>query len=86
MLHLPNLWLNGLELGMALSKCPECNGKVSGTAKACPHCGHALTKGRAAGREVLDTTGSLLHSFYLIFAFMIVVLLPILWLKQCITG
>jgi hypothetical protein len=25
---------------MALSKCPECNGQVSTTAKSCPHCGN----------------------------------------------
>ena len=29
---------------MSLIKCPECNGKVSDTAKTCPHCGFDLIK------------------------------------------
>lgn len=27
---------------MPLVRCPECNGRVSKTAPACPHCGHQL--------------------------------------------
>lgn len=27
---------------MPIIACPECNGKVSATAEACPHCGHSI--------------------------------------------
>ena len=29
---------------MALTRCPECNKKVSDTAETCPHCGYRLKK------------------------------------------
>ena len=36
---------------MALLECPDCGGKVSGLARACPHCGRPL---RSQGSEVAD--------------------------------
>src|SRR5262245_41014489 len=33
---------------MALERCPECDGQVSGVAASCPHCGFPL-RTRAAG-------------------------------------
>ncbi len=30
---------------MALINCPECGGKVSSTAAACPHCGYVFSEG-----------------------------------------
>ena len=71
---------------MALKNCSECDGKVSGTAKTCPHCGHSLTKGRRAAQEVVDTAGGFLHTIQLIFAFFIVFVLPISLLAKCISG
>ncbi|HIN49966.1 MAG TPA: hypothetical protein EYM78_04510, partial [Gemmatimonadetes bacterium] len=39
---------------MAIKRCPECGGKVSSRAEACPHCGidAAAAKAKAAQREV----------------------------------
>ena len=42
---------------MALIKCSECSGKVSDTAKSCPHCGHALTFGRKGVEEAAGCAG-----------------------------
>jgi hypothetical protein len=40
---------------MAIRSCPECNGKVSSTVPACPHCGFAL--GEAPEKQAGDSTG-----------------------------
>lgn len=37
---------------MALTTCPECKGKVSDTAKACPHCGFDINSNKEANRIV----------------------------------
>ena len=39
---------------MSLITCPECGGKVSTTADACPHCGWRLDKARAATKARLE--------------------------------
>ena len=39
---------------MSLITCPECGGKVSTTADACPHCGWRLDKIKAAARARLE--------------------------------
>jgi hypothetical protein len=47
---------------MALSKCSECGGAVSGVAAACPHCGApspALTR-----QQLADTVASAKRAFY----------------------
>lgn len=40
---------------MALVKCPECNGEISDTAVACPHCGYALIDERTVILEIKTT-------------------------------
>lgn len=40
---------------MSLIKCPECNGKVSDTAKTCPHCGFDLIKEKENDSTNLST-------------------------------
>jgi len=37
---------------MALSFCPECGGKVSDTAAACPHCAYSFQPAQAGGAGV----------------------------------
>ena len=54
---------------MALTQCPECNGKVSRTAKTCPHCGHGLTFGRRGLEHAKDTVGGLWSALLLFIAF-----------------
>lgn len=54
---------------MALSSCPECDGKVSSTAKTCPHCGHNLTFGRKGLEAAKDTAGSIWNWFWIILIF-----------------
>ena len=42
---------------MAIIKCPECDGKVSSTAKTCPHCGRSMTLGRVGLEQAKDGFG-----------------------------
>jgi hypothetical protein len=39
---------------MAITSCPECNGKVSTTALACPHCGAAPSKQKSTTRGAIS--------------------------------
>lgn len=46
---------------MALGKCPECDGIVSTTASACPHCGNtnfSVPTGKWAAQKCSDCNGS----------------------------
>lgn len=44
---------------MALTKCPECSGKISKNAKVCPHCGDPISFGRKGLEDAKDTIGSI---------------------------
>lgn len=44
---------------MAIIKCPECNGKVSTEADACPNCGYKITK--EDKQKALETTKTLIE-------------------------
>lgn len=53
---------------MAIIKCPECDGKVSSTAKTCPHCGHSMTFGRKGAESAKDFFGAIWNIMILLFA------------------
>ena len=48
---------------MALTRCPECRGKASTAAAACPHCGHPLG-GNELARPPARATGQRRHPWY----------------------
>jgi len=43
---------------MALGTCPDCNGKLSSTAKFCPHCGYDAEGARIKSMRLLAPTCS----------------------------
>lgn len=49
------------EKTVALTSCPECDGKVSDQAAACPHCGHPLSVTKADDSTASDAQVSLRH-------------------------
>lgn len=57
---------------MAIQQCSECGGKVSTTAKVCPHCGHSMTFGRQgleAGKDLIGGIWSLMIVLFAVVTF-----------------
>ena len=62
---------------MPLTSCPECQGKVSGHAAACPHCGHPMQANRRNAQE---------RSKHILRAALVLCVIGVLWSVENLFG